>query len=201
MVRAIFFDFYSVWLPDTLQELLDQATALGPEERAVLAQLVDHYYHGVVGMGKVADTFRYKLQRTEIDENVLTLRERDISPNMISFMRALHGHFVKLGILGNLGTTEWNLLKTFNTRESLFEVIVCPISLGVGAPLLSREVFDRTLKLVNEVPADCIAVSGNNDYLRFASTLGMVPVKYDTLPNLMQRLAQLLSNDMPSVSP
>ena len=55
MVRAIFFDFYSVWLPDTIANLLSEATAISPEVGAEMTKMVDHYYHGTVTIQQLAD--------------------------------------------------------------------------------------------------------------------------------------------------
>ncbi len=198
MVRAIFFDFYSVWLPDTIQGLLNEVLAADPSDSAGMVKMVDHYYHGTVGIQKLAEAFRFKLQRSDIDEATLTLNESSISPHVTEFMRGLHGHFVKLGVLANLGSMELELLQKFNAKQQLFEVIVGPLSLGSSQQLLSTEVFNKTLQLVGEQPASSLVVSGHDDYLQFAASLGMVPVKFDGMANLSQTIEQLLAKDLPS---
>ena len=198
MVRAIFFDFYSVWLPDTIQGLLNEVLAADPADNAEMAKMVDHYYHGTVSNTKLAEAFRFKLQRSDIDDNSLTLNESSISPHVTEFMRNLHGHFVKLGVLANLGSMELELLQKFNAKQQLFEVIVGPLSLGSSQQLLSTEVFNKTLQLVGEKAANCVVVSGHDDYLQFASSLGMVPVKFDGMTNLSMTLEQILAKDLPS---
>jgi len=198
MIRVIFFDFYSVWTPDTFQEYLNSAQSLGAQEHTALADLVGKYYIGEASLDDVADVFRYKLGRMEIDKDSLTLHESNISPNVVSLMRSLHGHFLKLGVLANLGTMELGLLTGFNASQSLFEAILSPLSLGLKAPLLSQEVFTKALQAVGEPPASCLVVSGHDDYLAFASSYGMQTIKFVGLGQLMQSLEALLAKDMPS---
>lgn len=198
MVRAIFFDFYSVWTPDVIQGLLDDSATLGNDTHKSLATLVEQYYRGEQSLSVLADTFRYKLSRPDIDENTLSLRESDISPTVINFMRNLHGHFIKLGILGNLGKMEIDLLNQFNEDQPLFEVILSPLSLGLDRPLLSKQVFVKALQEIGEPPSLSLVVSGHQDYLDFASKFGMQTIKFEGLPKLANELWKLLSKDIPS---
>lgn len=198
MVRAIFFDFYSVWAPDTIGILLEDAKSLGTNEYANLETMVDHYYHGGVGSDNLAHSLKWKLGRSDVNEDTLKLRASGSLPDVINYMRSLHGHFLKLAIVANLGTSELDFLTEFNTAQSLFEAIVSPLSLGSGEPLLSREVFDPALKAIGEQPNTCIAVSGHDDYLTFAAGLGMQTVKFENMAQFEQTLTQLLQNDTPS---
>jgi FMN phosphatase YigB (HAD superfamily) len=198
MVRAIFFDFYGVWLPDIFTQYLTEAQQQGPQVAGELAALVDRYFHGEVDVSYVADGFRYKLSRADIDVDQFTLSEADISPAVTDFMRNLHGHFVKLGVLANLGTQEYDLLTSFNTHNQVFEAIVGPLSLQSGAPLLSQEVFAQALQAIGEPPRSCLVVSGNPAYLAFAESLGISTVPFGGFPELQQNLEQLLSSELPS---
>lgn len=198
MVRAIFFDFYSVWAPDKFQEYLNDAKSLGEEEHADLTELVDKYYHGEIKLDYLAGVFRYKFGRVDIDKVSLTLHETDISPKIVSLMRGLHGHFLKLGVLANLGIMELELLQHFNKSQPLFEVVLSPLSLGLKAPLLSRQVFVKSLQAISEPPSTCLVVSGHDDYLQFASKYGMQTMRFTGLDQLIISLGELLAKDMPS---
>jgi FMN phosphatase YigB (HAD superfamily) len=198
MVRAIFFDFYSVWTPDRFQEYLSYSQSLGPKESAALTDLVEKYYLGEVNLDYLADALRYKLGRAEIDEAVLTLNESDISPSVVSLMRGLHGHFLKLGVLANLGKMELDFLRKFNTSQSVFEVILSPLSVNLKAPLLSEQVFTKALQAIGEPPASCVVVSGHPDYLAYASKHGMQTINFVGLDELVKSLGNLLAKDMPS---
>jgi FMN phosphatase YigB (HAD superfamily) len=198
MIRAIFFDFYSVWTPDKFQDYLSYAQPLGAQECATLADLVGKYYLGEVKLDYLADVFRYKLNRADIDAVSLTLRQSDISPTVANFMRGLHGHFLKLGVLANLGVMELGLLTEFNSSQSLFEAILSPLSLGLKTPLLSQQVFSKALEAISETPPSCLVVSGHDDYLAYASKYGMQTIKFVGLQQLTQSLGILLAKDMPS---
>ncbi len=198
MIRAIFFDFYSVWTPDRFQEYLLYAQPLGEKEYKALAEIVNKYYLGEVDLDYLTDVFRYKLGRRDIDKTSLTLHESDISPKVINLMRGLHGHFLKLGVLANLGTMELNVLQHFNATQALFEVIISPLSLGLKTPLLSQQVFTKALQAIGEPPSSCLVVSGHDDYLSFASSHGMQTLRFTSFDQLIRSLGESLANDMPS---
>ena len=197
MIRAIFFDFYSVWVPDIFSEYLSLAEQRGPVIAAELYSVVDKYFQGEVTPTVVADSFRFKLARPDIDVGQFTLKETDISPAVTNFMRNLHSHFVKLGVLANLGTQEYEILTSFNNHNQLFEVITGPLPLGIKAPLLSQEVFAKALQAIGEPPHSCLVVTGNAAYKAFAESLGIGTLLFAGLPNLQQTLEQLLTSEVP----
>jgi FMN phosphatase YigB (HAD superfamily) len=198
MVRVIFFDFYSVWTPDRFQEYLNYARSHDAKDSAMLASLVGKYYLGEVSLEYLADVFSQKLGRPDINVAALTLQASDISPEVANLMRSLHGHFLKLGILADLGTMEFRLLKEFDASQSLFEVILSPLSLGLKMPLLSQQVFTKALRSIGETPTSCLVVSGHDDYLAYASQCGMQTIKFIGFTELIRSLGGLLANDMPS---
>jgi FMN phosphatase YigB (HAD superfamily) len=199
MVKAIFFDFYSVWAPDKIQAILDEAKAVGAPETMAMTGLVDRYYHGELNLARLAYSLKFKLGSSNSEEASLALHGSDISPDLVNFMRALHGHFVKLGILGNLGFMELSLLYQLNSSaQPLFEAIVSPLSLSSPQSLLSQEVFNQASQTIGEVPGACVAVSGHDNYLAFASSFGMQTIKFTDLAQLEISLANLLAKDIPS---
>jgi len=198
MVKAIFFDFYSVWVPDKLQAVLDEAKARGASEADAMTQLTQQYYHGEVNLTTMAFNLKFKHGSTNFDEASLNLHESDISPDLVNLARALHGHFVKLGILGNLGFMELGLLYEFNSAQSLFEAIVSPLSLSLKRPLLSKEVFTKATQTVGETPDSCVAISGHDDYIAFASSFGMQTIKFTSLTQLADDLVRILAKDIPT---
>jgi hypothetical protein len=113
-------------------------------------------------------------------------------------MRGLHSHFLKLGVLANLGTMELQLLQQFNAAQPLFEAIVCPLSLGLKVPLLSQQVFNKALQVIGETPASCLVISGHDDYLAFATKFGMQTIKFTGYSQLMREFEALLVKDIPS---
>ncbi|MDB5164996.1 MAG: hypothetical protein JWL89_622 [Candidatus Saccharibacteria bacterium] len=196
MIRAVFFDFYSVWMPDIFAAHLALAQEHGPQAVSELEHTVSRYFHGLVSIEDVADEFRYKLSRPEIDASQFILNERSISPAIVDFMRELHGHFVKLGVLANLGTQEYQLLTDFNNRNQVFEVIAGPLPFHLDKPLLSNEVFSQTLKTIGEPPRSCLVVTGNAAYQSFASSLGISVLPFQGFPKLKQELDQLLASEL-----
>jgi FMN phosphatase YigB (HAD superfamily) len=197
MIRAIFFDFYSVWVPDIFSDYLTQAQQQGPVVVGELQAVVNKYFQGEVTPVQVADFFRFKLSRPDIDSAQFTLNEADISPAVTNFMRNLHGHFVKLGVLANLGPQEYAILTDYNKRNELFEVIAGPLPLQLKLPLLSQEVFAKALQAIGEPPRSTLVVSGNVAYQQFAQSLGIATLPFAGLPNLQQTLEQLLTSEMP----
>ena len=57
MIRAIFFDFYSVWVPDIIAEYLAQAQQQGPQVAGELEHTVEQYFQGAITPEVLADTF------------------------------------------------------------------------------------------------------------------------------------------------
>lgn len=190
------FDFYGVWLPDIFSDYLYQAQQYGPEAVSHLEVLVGQYFQGEIDIEEVAAGFRYTLSRPDIDSNQFRLNEQSISPAIVTFMRELHSHFLKLGVLANLGRQETQLLTDFNQHNQLFEIIAGPFPLHINAPLLSNEIFSKALQLIGEPPRSCLVVTSNAGYQSFAAGLGMTVLPFQGFPKLRQDLDQILSSDL-----
>ena len=162
---------------------------------AELQEVVQNYYFGSVDVEYVADSFRFKLGRGDIDASNFILREEDISPKVVEFMQGLHAHFVKLGVLANLGKQEYEILSNFNARHQLFEAICGPLPLSLPLPLLSQEVFAKALQAIGEPPRSCLVVSGDDSYRRFAENIGIKALPFEGFPKLRQTLDQLLTTE------
>jgi len=197
MIRAIFFDFYSVWTPDKFGYYLANAQLNGPEVYKEMYDLMEKYYHGQVDLSIVAETFQSRLGHPDITVGTLTLSKDSVSPEINNFMRGLHGHFVKVGVFANLGLQETQLLNDFNAENQLFETIASPLSLKTTQTLLSQEVFAGALQAIGEPPESTLIVSGNPYTLAFARNFGINTLQFEGLPKLEQTLAQILSSDIP----
>lgn len=195
MIRAVFFDFYGVWLPDIFSTYLAEAEQHGQQAVAELESAVNQYFHGQIDVNEIAGQFRYKLSRMDIESSQFLLDEHSISPAIVDFMRELHGHFVKLGVLANLGTQELELLQAFNERNQVFEVIGAPLAYHTDKPLLSPEVFAQTLQTIGEPPTSCLVVSGNPAYQQFAASLDMTVLPFQGFPALRDELNRILSSE------
>jgi len=195
MIRAIFFDFYTVWTPDKFSYYLAQAQLNGPEVYKKVYDTIERYYQGDADINYVADVLRYTLGHPDITANVFRLNEASISPAIIDLMRNLHGHFLKVGILGNMGHQEYDLLKHFSESNQLFETIASPLALGIKTPLLNREVFVKALNGIGEPPDSTLIVSGNPYYLAFAANLGINVLQFEGLKEFQESLNQLLANN------
>ena len=196
MIRAIFFDFYSVWLPNPFTEYLELARQRDPTVASELESLVGRYFQGEVEPEAIAQYLRVKFNRPDITDDQFLLRESDIAPAVTEFMRNLHGHFVKLGILANLGAQEYKLLTDFNTHNQLFEVVAGPLALGMKTPLLTQELFAKAVQLIGEPPRSCVIVTGDLTYQRFAESLGIATLAFEGLPKLQQTLEQELASEV-----
>jgi FMN phosphatase YigB (HAD superfamily) len=196
MIRAVIFDFYSVWLPDIFNDYLAIAEQRSSDLHAELAVVVEQYYQGTVDIAYLTDVFRYKLGDPNIDASLFTFREEDIPPEIITFMRSLHSHFIKVGVLANLGKAEFTLLDNLNRHDQLFEVIACPTSLQLQQPLLSRDVFVAALNLIGEPPDNCLIVTGNDNYIAFANSLAIQTVKFKGFAELTEEVNDLLTKNL-----
>lgn len=194
MIRAIFFDFYSVWTPDKISYYLATAEQIGPSVHKDLTDLVEQYYHGKVDITVVADSFKTRLGHDDISMSQFRLEEQDISPQIVKFMQNLHGHFFKIGILANLGKQEIDLLNNFNEHNQVFEVIASPMSFQVDQPLLSQEVFIKSLQAIGEPVTSTLYVSGNLYNIEFAASQGINVLQFEGLSKLQQYIDNLIAN-------
>src|SRR5579884_3816230 len=153
MIRAVFFDFYSVWSPDKFMYYQAVAEQTGPEVSKQLSDTLERYFHGEVDLDFVANVIKLKLAQPEVSEDTFKMRASDISLEIIELMRNLHAHFLKLGILANLGKQEYELLNEFNEHNNVFEVISSPLSQRTDATLLSQTVIAKALQDIGEPPA------------------------------------------------
>jgi FMN phosphatase YigB (HAD superfamily) len=195
VIRAIFFDFYSVWAEDKFALYVNEAGRQNPELARQLQDVMQQYYFGMIDVTAAVDSFRFKLNRPDIDASDFILREADISSGLIDFLRELHGHFLKLGVLANLGLQEFQLLNDFNAHNQLLEVITGPLPQKLPAALLSQEVFAAALQQIGEPPKSCLVVSGHDDYLNFASGLGLAAARFEGFPKLKQSIEQMVANN------
>jgi hypothetical protein len=96
MIRAVFFDFYGVWLPDIFSQYLAEAQPMGPQVTDELVSLLNRYYHGEVSLEDLAGGFKFKMNRPDISADQLLLNASSVSPAIVTFMRELHEHFLKI---------------------------------------------------------------------------------------------------------
>lgn len=199
MIRAVLFDFYGVWCPDKFSEYIDEAKNVSPDVVPQLEDALDRYYHGEVDLTYLTDMFRYRLGRADIDLSQLPLDESAVSPQIIDFFRQLHAHFLKLGILANLGSGEYKLLGNLNQHQQLFEVIAGPLPFHLPLPLLNKDVFAQALQAIGEPPRSCLAVSGSQQYRAFAENLGIATLPFEGLPKLKAAIEQRIAIETPGV--
>lgn len=195
MIRAIFFDFYGVWLPDVFAEYLAEAQQLGPQVSDDLVSSVNLYYHGEMSLNDLAGKFKFHMNRSDIDSDKLLLDQRNISPAIVSFMRELHEHFVKLGVLANLGVQEYKLLEDFNATNQVLEVVAGPLPFRSPQPLLSAEVFNQAMHAIGEPPESCLVITGSPLYQNFAQSLNMQVLPFEGFPKLREHLLQRINSE------
>jgi FMN phosphatase YigB (HAD superfamily) len=198
MIRAVFFDFYSVWTPDRLSYYLACAQLIGPDIYKELTDVTEKYNQGDMSIDDLTSTFRYKLGAKDIGPDSFRLNAGSISPSITDFMRSLHGHFVKVGVLANLGQQEYAILKQFNDANQSIETVASPYSLNLKKPLLDQEVFNKAFTAIGEPAESCLVISGNPAYLAFAKLMGAQTIQFEGLAALQTVLDKLLALDMPT---
>jgi FMN phosphatase YigB (HAD superfamily) len=197
MIRAVFFDFYSVWTPDKLAYYLAYAQLMGPNIYKELFDDTEKYYQGDMSLDDLTGTFRYKLGARDISSEAFKLDANSVGPAIGNFLRALHGHFVKVGVLANLGPQEYDVLKQFNDTDQSIETVVSPYVLKLKKPLLDQEVFAKAFEAMGEPAENCLMVSGNPYYLAFARLMGTQTLQFDGFNSLEANINQMLSQDLP----
>jgi hypothetical protein len=198
MIRAVFFDFYSVWTPDKFGYYLAYAELMGPAMFKEIYDAIQKYYSGDMTLDDLTGTIRYKLGSKDIDQSTFKLNSNSISPEIANFMMTLHGHFVKVGVLANLGQQEYDLLKDFNDKNPIIEIVASPLSLSLKMPLLTQEVFSKAFESIGETADTCLYISGNPYHLAFAKVIGLQILHFEGLQHLEANLEQILSQDITS---
>ena len=198
MIRAVFFDFYSVWTPDKFSYYLAYAELMDPSIYKELCDATEKYYQGDMSLEDLSGTIRYKLGASDVDNDSFKVSANTISPDITNFMKELHTHFVKVGVLANLGHQEYDTLKQFNDANQIIEIVASPSSLGIKKPLLSQEVFSRAFESIGETADSCLYVSGNPYHLAFASVMGAHTLQFEGLGQLKTSIDQILSQDTPN---
>lgn len=191
MYRAIVFDFYSVWAPDRFALFIERAQRANPALTAELRELFQQYFNGMIEIQQVVDSIRYKFKTYGLACNPeeLVLQERNVSEEIIHFIQYLHGHFLKVGVLADLGHQERAILENIHKQYDLFDTIS---SAEPGNPLLSQPTFAKALQELGEPPENCLLISGHEDYLSFATGLGLPTLRFEGFPKLIAELrAQL----------
>jgi FMN phosphatase YigB (HAD superfamily) len=197
MYRAILFDFYGVWGPDTFAFYVERAQREAPDLTAEIQSVVNNYFLRLSDIQEVADSIHYKfnMRGIEMDTKDLYLPQNAASPEIVRFLQYLHGHFIKVGILANLGRQERAVLEDIQRQFDLFDTIMSPDTLGM--PLLSPDVFAKALQEIGEPPQDCLVISASDDYLAFAASLGLKTLKFEGFPKLVEAIRQQLEAGAP----
>jgi len=191
MIRAMYFDFYGVWLPNRFADYIALAEQKSPELAVQLREVYQKYALGEEEPEFLANSIKFKLDMPAVTVDEFTLAHSDIAAGIIDFMRSLHGHFLKLGMLANLGKQEYNLLLQINAQYELFEAITGPVT--TGAPLMSEETIGSALRQIGEPPESVLVVTGDQQFQQYAASLGMQTVIFAGVPNLQAYLAQALA--------
>lgn len=195
MIRAIYFDFYSVWAPEKFPKYLAMAEQKEPDIAHDIEEAIKKYNFGMADPEFMANTFKFKLDLSNVEPSEFEIREADISQALIDFIRGLHAHFLKIGVFANLGKQEYSLLQTLNLKYQLFEVITGPIKLG--APLLTQEAFAGALQAIGEPPETCLLITGNEQFGGIAAGFGMQTLRFEGFSNMQQALGHLLASNTP----
>jgi FMN phosphatase YigB (HAD superfamily) len=192
MYRAILFDFYGVWGPDTFGFYIERAQREAPELVPEVQEVIHNYFLGLSDIKEVADSIHYKfnIRGINMDTSDLYINENSASPEIIRFIQYLHGHFIKVGMLANLGKQERRLLTNLQQQFNLFDTITSPEALGL--PLLSPEVFAKALNDIGEPPQDTLVISSNPGYLEFAQKYGIGTMKFEGFPKLVEDLKKMI---------
>lgn len=179
MIRAVLFDFYGIWVEEKFNSYLALAQQQNPEFAKEFGEIIHRYFLGLVTEEAVVNSLKFGLDMRDIDEGEFTISEDKIPSELIDLIRELHSHFLKVGIMANLGTQELDLIKSLDSQYKLFELIAAPIT--YGTPLLSKEFFVKSLNALGEPPRSCLLISAYPGYLDFASNFQIQTLEVETI--------------------
>lgn len=191
MIRAIFFDFYSVWKLDKFSVYIELARQHDPEMARELEKVIHDYYLGLADIEAVTTSFRFKLHGyLDLPDKLFEADVSDIPPGFVDFTRYLHGHFLKLGMLANVGNQERELLNNLNAQYGLFEVMI--LSIDMGESIYGKESFLNALSSIGEPPDSCLVVTGHDEYQHFAESCGIKVLRFEGFEKMQTSITQLI---------
>lgn len=193
MIRAVLFDFYSVWTPDVFHRLAYEASQQEPAVAPKLEEITKKYYLGLANTEATINAFRRMSGQFAPSAELFELEKENISTQLVDVTRYLHSHFLKVGILANIGWRDHELLNDLNLKHQLFESSTT--SLDMGELILCKEAFVKALQGMGEPPESCLIVTGNDPYRQFAERYGIHVLFFQNMPDFKLRLAQLMTNN------
>ncbi len=190
MIKAVIFDFYSVFRPDLFEDFIQQAKNFSFDESGRVIDELNNYYLGISDINDLTDAIHIIFKSKEIKTTQLIMDKLTIPESFINLTHKLHTHFIKIGIAGNIGKQEIKFLNRFNEQNHQFDLIAGP--LNYGELLLSQKFFEEYLYEIGEPPENCLLISGHRDYINFCKDLGMKTYIYDNFNELQLDIFNLL---------
>lgn len=190
MIRAVIFDFYSVIVPDVFEAFEKKVLEEDEDASSKIKKQVDNYYMGLSTFEYLIGALEYISGNEEELTKYFRLTDSDIPPIFIEIVKALHLHFMKVGILGNMGEQEIDLLTKFNEQYQEFDLISGPAT--YGEPLLSEAFFKAALRDLGEPPQTCLLISGHQEYLNFAKQINMQTYGFVSFDDISRHLKEVV---------
>ena len=193
MLRAVIFDFFSVFREDIYQEFLDSAAGISDDVKSQVETALNNYYQGITSMKSLRSDLEIIYRTHDIPTEELLIEKLNIPDEFVNITKKLHMHFLKVILAGNFGEQEKKLLETFNNETKQFDSIITPAN--YGELLTSNKFFEGMLNEIGEPPQNCILISGHEDYINFASSIGMVTYLYTDYRSFFKEIHSVFNLD------
>ena len=190
MIRAVVFDYYSVFRPDSYETFIEKAKELSAQERQLIQDEINNYYLGVSDIFKLIDAIQIIFKTRSIPVTQLMIDHLSIPESFVKLTKELHEHFYKVSIAGNIGSQEVEYLNRFNNQTKQFDIIAGP--LNYGQPLLTEGFFESFLNELGEPPQNCLVISGHENYIDFCNKIGIRTYSYKNFDQLSSDVFQIL---------
>ena len=190
MIRAVIFDYYSVFRPDYYESFVEKAKDLSVEESKMIQTEINNYYLGLSDIFKLIDAIQITFKTRSIPITQLIIDHLSIPESFIKLTKKLHEHFYKVCIAGNLGSQEIQYLNRFNEQTKQFDIIAGP--LNYGESLLSEAFFESFLNELGEPPHNCLLISGHSEFIKFCKNIEMETYNYDNFNKLNKDILKIL---------
>ncbi len=189
MIRAVIFDFYGVVVPDIFSDFIRKVSENSDVDDNKLKEQVNKYYLGLENFDYITNALEYISATQDFPKDYFRLLPEDISPNFIKLVKKLHLHFLKVAIVGNMGSQAYEMLTNFDKDAHEFDLIASP-SL-YGEDLLSEQFFISALNELGAPLDSCLLISNNQAYLNFATKIKMQTrelLDFDSLNDYVEKL-------------
>lgn len=188
MIKAVLFDFYGVFLPDSYNVWLARHQL---KREGIFADVITKLDEDAIG-----ETEFLRVLSVEIGRPVSSEEIHNATPilddQLVRLVQSLKPHY-KLGLLSNAPISLRGKLETLGI-DVLFDEIIISSEIGCTKP--SREAFMVAVDKLGVEPKETLFIDDNPANIEAAGKLGMQVVHYTSFNSAKEQLTDALNTPL-----